>query len=111
MEKDKSKESSITIRWKQFQNDVEKYFNKFVISINSNNKKLNALLYADDKNIHEGVYKVKYFYNFENIDLINVTVTAVSSLGHAVASKKSIKINTRKFFLYFSKVTINTIIV
>ena len=69
-----------------------------MISIKSNNKKINAIVYADEKNLHEGIFRAEYFCNFKNIDSLDVTVVPVSSVGPGVASKKTFKINKCMFF-------------
>ena len=86
----------LTIRWKKPRDDDLTNFDKFYVSIKSSEESLNVLLYADEKNLNDGVYEVKYYSSSEINVLLDVTVTPVSSLGSAVASTRSFNFSKRK---------------
>ena len=82
----------LTIRWKK----QEDGFNKYYVYLKGRDTNINVLLYADDNNLYDGFYEIKYYSNSNKMYSLDVTVTPITSLGSALASKRSFNFSKRK---------------
>ena len=89
----------LTVRWKKIRDNDLSNFNTFYVSVKSSDKSLNVLFYADEKNLNDGIYEVKYYSNSEIVNILEVTVTPFTSLGSAIASTRSFNFSKRKKIL------------